>query len=254
MAQLPVPRSGPRPLAVRVPGAIDYEPADSVGFDRMPQAVVSALAGVLAGVALAANADDPVARRQKDGITYQQAKGWWAGANRYLTIDARRLLAPAEGNSLKPASGWKIDGTVSYFAPGVEPISSRWRFTGANRTGADRNRKPADDPLDVLPEQLAAPVRGATPGAWLHSDRGRAEETIVAALATEGRIRVLKCQRQASSEQALPLADWYAMTIDAPITAVRLLRTDASGRVLIGPSASPTGEAVSDAHMKAKSP
>lgn len=246
MAQPPVPRPSkltpaiPGSDARRQPGSIDYAPADAVGFDQMPQAVVDALAGILLGPPVAADAERPVAKRQADATYYQHAKGWWAGGDRYVTIDARRLLAPAEGQSLRPITGWKIDGTISHFAPGAVPVNSQWRFDPGDSGGSGKGKRPsADDPLDVLPGQLTAPIRGAEASAWREYGRGWAEETIVAGLATHGRVRVLKAQRKATSRRALEVADWHAVTLDAVIASVQPIATDPAGRVLLGPAVRP---------------
>lgn len=246
MARPPVPRSAGNSPAVpdsarRAPGAIGYEDADAVGFDQMPRSVVDALAGVLLGPPIAADAEPLVAKRRGGGTHYQQATGWWAGGDRYVSIDARRLLAPTEGQRLKPVTGWKIDGTVRYFAAGVLPTYSQWRFDAGVDEGAGKGRRSrTDDPLDVLPEQLTAPVRGANANAWRGYGPGWAEETIVAALTTPNRVRILKAQRKATSRRGLGAADWHAVTLEAPIVAVQALATDSYGRVLLGPAAQPT--------------
>lgn len=244
MAQPPVPRPSSAPAVPgadtrKAPGSIDYTPADAVGFGHMPKAVVASLSGVLLGPPLAADAEPLVAKRQADGTYYQQAKGWWAGGDRYMTIDARRLLAPAEGQTLKPITGWKIDGTISYFAAGVLPVNSQWRFDSSNGVPGKGRRPSADDPLDVLPAHLTAPVRDADARAWREYGRGWAEETIVAVVSTPGNVRVLKAQRRATSRRALDTADWHAVTLDAPITAIQALATDPAGQVLLGQAVSP---------------
>jgi hypothetical protein len=245
MADLPASRpAGKTPATTgqrQQPGSIDYTPADAVGFDQMPRAVVNALAGVLLGPPVAADAEPPVTKRQADGTYYQQAKGWWAGGDRYVTIDARRLLAPAEGQSLRPITGWKIDGIVSHFVAGIIPVNSVWRFDPGGGTEAGKGRRPnTDDPLDVLPEPLTAPVRGADVSAWREHGRGWAEETIVAPLVSPERILILKVQRKATSRRVLQTADWHAVTVDAAVSAIQALATDQTGRVLLGPAASPT--------------
>jgi hypothetical protein len=220
-------------------GSIGYGPlVDAVGFDLMPRPVIDALSGLLIGPPVAADAKPLVAKRQSDGTHYQQAVGWWAGADRYLTIDARRLLAPVEGQRLKPVSGWKIDGTVSYFRSGVMPTHSEWRFDPGTDSGAKKkSRERVSDPLDALPEELVRPVRDADANAWRRYRQGWAEETIVAALAGPDRIKVLKAQRTATSRRALDSANWHVETLDAPIASVQALTTDGYGRVLLGPPA-----------------
>lgn len=242
MAQTPMHRSSRTTLAIpgngrTAPGAIDYgTPVDAVGFEQMPQPVIDALSSLLVGPPLAADAEPSVVKRRPDGTYYQQAVGWWAGGDRYLTIDARRLLAPVEGQKLTPATGWKIDGNVRYFAPGATPHHSQWRFDRGTDTRA--NKKPrarVENPLDVLPEELTRPVRDADASAWLKFDEGWAEETIVTAVPGPDRVKVLRAQRTARSERALDSADWHVVTLDAVITSTRVLATDAQGRVRLGP-------------------
>jgi hypothetical protein len=211
---------------------------DAVGFDLMPRPVIDALSEVLIGPPVAADAEPPVTKRTPEGTYYQQAVGWWAGGDRYLTIDARRLLAPVEGQKLKPVSGWKIDGTVSYFQPTVMPVHSEWRFDPGPDTGSKKKgRKPVEDPLEALPEEITRPIRGADASAWRIYGQGWAEETIVAALAGPDRIKVLKAQRTATSRRALVAADWHVETLDATIASIQGLATDGYGRLLLGPPA-----------------
>jgi hypothetical protein len=211
---------------------------DAVGFDLMPRPVIDALAEVLIGLPLAANAEPLLTKRTPDGTYYQQAVGWWAGRDRYLTIDARRLLAPVEGQKLKPVTGWKIEGTISHLQPGVMPVHSEWRFEPGTDTGAKKkSRERVDDPLEALPEELTRPVRDAEANAWRKYRQGWAEETIVAALAGPDRIKALKAQRTATSRRSLVSADWHFETLDAPIASVQALATDSYGRVLLGPPA-----------------
>lgn len=245
MAQLPVPRPSGIPPAVagsehQPPGSIGYAPADAVGFEQIPTAVVNALAPVLLGPPIAADAAEPVTKVQPDGTYYQQVTGWWAGGDRYVTIEARRLLAPAAGQKLKPVTGWKIDGTVHHLQPGVTPSFSQWRYDpGAGGAASTGRRRLTDDPLDVLPAELTAPVRGAVASAWREYGRGWANETTVTALVTADRVRVLKAERKSTSRRGLAGADWHAVTLDAPITWIQNLLTDAYGRVVLGQAMRP---------------
>lgn len=179
-------------------------------------------------------------KRQPDGTYYQQATGWWAGGDRHVTIGARRLLAPAEGQKLKPVTGWKIDGTVHHLQPGVTPSFSQWRYDpGLGGAGSAGRRPRADDALDVLPAELTAPVRGAEASAWREYGRGWANETIVAALVTADRVRVLKAERKSTSSRGLDSTDWHAVTLDGPITWIQNLSTDSYGRVVLGQAMRP---------------
>lgn len=222
------------------PGSIEYAPADAVGFEHLPAAVLDALSGVLLGPVVAADAEEPVIRRRADGIHYQHATGWWAGENRYVTIDARRLLAFTDGRKLKPVSGWKIEGAVSHFQPGVRPTTSEWRFeAGGGGSAPPAENRVADDVLEALPGPLAAPVLGAEASAWRKMGRGWATETIVATKASPERVLVLKAERRAPSEARLAAADWQAVTLDAPIVWIQSVSTDGYGRVALGAARQP---------------
>lgn len=206
----------------------------------MPRPVFGALSELLIGLPLAADAESLVTKRKPDGTYYQQAVGWWAGRDRYVTIDARRLLTPLEGQKLKPFTGWKIDGQVSYFQPGVTPVHSEWRFDLGTDNGVEK--KPGEileNPLDALPEEITNPIRGAKANAWQKYGTGWAEETIVASLAEGYWIKILKAQRTATSRRALILADWRVETLAARIVSVQVLATDGLGRVVLGPPARP---------------
>jgi hypothetical protein len=135
---------------------------------------------VVIGTKIAAKAEPPVAKRRPDGIYYQETGR--AGAGRRLIIEARGLLAQANGRALKPITGWKIDGTISHFPTGILPVTARWPFDRRPTTmGANGQRRIVDDPLDVLPHHLAAPVGGAEVSAWQNYRRDWAEEPVVSA-------------------------------------------------------------------------
>ncbi|GEM_PF-2868182 len=245
MAQPLVPRSANSPSFPRVPtsspGQIGYVNAEAVGFEKLPRAVADALAGVMLGSPVAANADDRKAKRRADGTLYEHVTAWWAGTDRYVVIDARRLLAPAGGQTLRPVSGWRIEGTIDYYVAGVVPTTSQWRFQQSSTApGTKRTAVEVDDPLDVLPAELTGPVRGGQTDAWRQYGRGWAEETIVATLRAPARVKVLKAQRRATSRRALQIADWHAITLDSPIALAQTFATDSYGTVVLGPQTWPS--------------
>jgi hypothetical protein len=79
----------------------------------------------------------------------------------------------------------------------------------------------AEDPLDVLPEYLQAPLRGGAAGAFLETARKWARETVVAHRLDAGRVRVLRAERQAESQRSLSRSPWVITNLDAPVTSSR---------------------------------
>lgn len=209
------------------PGRVSYVEASAVGFECLPEAVRGSLLPHLVGNRLAADADEPVAKRRADGTYYQQATGWWASSDRYLDINATRPLVPAGSGRLQPAGTWTISVTVYDLTPGSIPVASSWRFDGAAAASDLKTAlRTVDDPLDTLPPPLVAPVRDGRSNAWRTWTDRSAEETVVAALQLNGRVRILKAQRRARSRRGLTTAEWQVEALDAPVTATRTLSFD----------------------------
>jgi hypothetical protein len=212
--------SHPAPGGQTPPGRVSYVEASAVGFEHLPEPVRASLIPHLLGDHLAADADEPVAKRRPDGTYYQQATGWWASTDRYLEISATRPLVSAGSGRLRPAGPWTTSTTIYDLAPGSPPVTSSWRFDGV-AAGSDLNTalRSVDDPLDTLPPPLVAPVRGGRADAWRTWDDRSAEETVVVVLRLRDRVRILKAERRAHSRRALTTAEWHATALDAPIAA-----------------------------------
>jgi hypothetical protein len=241
-AQLPVHRASmARPAVPEAElRAIDYVPADAVGFQHLPQLVRYAVSGVLIGTEVAADAEPPVASAGPTAPTTSRQPG--GGPAPTDTSSSR----PAGGSPPQPVAASKRSraGRSTGRSAISRPASCRLRPGGRSTVVPPRwappgRRRIADDPLDVLPRHLAAPVGGADASAWQKYQPGWAEETIVAALATPDRVRTLRAQRTATSRPALETADWYAVSLDAPVAAVQALGTDSRGQLLLAPATYP---------------
>jgi hypothetical protein len=146
--------------------------------------------------------------------------GWWATRSQLAVFSFRRELAPTGDNRFKPKGAWRAEGTVHQLPKGITPESSKWNLSASASQDASRP-KPSmtHDPLDALPSQLTAPVRGGEAGAFQMWNVMRAEEVIAAYRISEGRVCMLKARRQAATPESLAGTDWAASTIDAPIVS-----------------------------------
>ncbi|MDA8284995.1 MAG: hypothetical protein M0Z42_17250 [Actinomycetota bacterium] len=229
MARLPVTPGGP---PARRSGGIPaeqgaktlaYVSVPRVGFEQVPEEIVGALVaeGILVGVEVAATAEPPLAKRRAEGSHYQLVTAWWASTSCYVVLDVRRELALAGEGRLRPAGTWSATGKVFHLPDSVQMATSVWRRSG----GADGAGKPksqrTDDPLDLLPPEVAKPVMGGQADAWREFGKSWATETVVASRLFADRVRVLRATRQATSRRALDGADWALETIDAPVTGSR---------------------------------
>jgi hypothetical protein len=117
-----------------------------------------------------------------------------------------------------------VEGQLSRLGGSGGIEHSTWRYDAAGATeGAGRTPK-TDDPLDILPPDLARPVREGVAAAWRTWISKSADETVVAMYCTNERVLLLHSVREASSRRALALTDWHAETLNAPVTEREIVR------------------------------
>ena len=218
----------------RGPSNIDYVAAEAVGFEVLPDALRRMLAKLFVGTELACDAEPTVTKRRPDGSHYQLASGWWASTERLVVIEGRRPLERVDDGRFRACGEWRPSGEVMVFPSGLVAASSRWRFEGGTDRGSMAARRGVADALDALPPALAAPVVGGQSNAWRRYRRGWALEVVVAMRRVEGRVRVLRAEREATSRRALAGADWVVATLDAPIVSRDPIAPDAGSRTRIG--------------------
>lgn len=87
----------PSEIPTRSSRQIDYIPSKLVGFEYVPEHVVRQLRRdkIIAGAGIAAWAEAPVAKRRKDGSTYQVIATWWADSTRLVVFEVVRDLEDA---------------------------------------------------------------------------------------------------------------------------------------------------------------
>jgi hypothetical protein len=219
---LPVRRPGGTP-AKRSPGRIEYVEAERIGFEHVPQVLVEEMwaRGLLAGEVWAAGGDEGVAKRRPDGSHFQHIEGWWSSQWRYVQLDARRELVLGSDGRLRPGGPWQASGTIWNFSAPFVPERSVWRYQpeSANPSGRRPARHVAVDPLDTLPGSVTAPVMGGSSCAWRERGEGWASESIVASKVRDGRVLLLRANREATSMRRLAMADWVVETVDTPVAS-----------------------------------
>lgn len=241
MSDLPMPRGSATPQTSRgsapverAPGRLRYVPADRIGFEKVPDALVWELqaAKVLTGRIWLGFASDVVVKRRQDGSHYQQVLAFWASQWRYVELDGRRELRMGSDGRLRPAGPWTATGTVRDFPTALAPQRSVWRDQPSGAGARRRAQRVCDDPLEVLPRAVTGPVVGGRSQAWQILEPQSASETIVAANVTADRVLLLRARRQARSEHALELADWAIETAEVQGTQAEPFSVDPRQRTL----------------------
>ena len=221
----PVSGSG-RSLDRRGPGQLSYEEADDIGFDVVPMQIRKALRSrsLIGSQALAADGRDPIVKRRADGTCYQTGDAWWGDETRLLVIDYRRDMEQIGERQFRPAGAWRVEGQLSRLGGVGGPEHSTWSYDAAGTTGGAGRTPKTHDPLDILPPDLARPVREGVAAAWKTWNSKSADETVVAMYCTNERVLLLRSVREASSRRALALADWHAETLNAPVTEREIVK------------------------------
>lgn len=210
-------------LETRGPGEISYEPANRVGFERVPEVVVGKLWAerVLLGDELAASSEESITKKRSDGTYYQSIDAWWSSTLRYVELVIERNLQHIRGKTFKPVGLWQVSARIFVFPSGLSASKSRWCF----RTPAgEKNKRPRSgsetDIFDALPPSIADPMRGGTVDAWRFIGNRQVEEVIVGAFSTGNRVRLLHASRTAKSKTGLLGAEWIVSTLDSPVVKV----------------------------------
>ncbi len=206
---------------------IEYEMADKIGFERLPDEVVKALRSrqCLLGDEIAAGADDLITKRRKDGSHYQFMDAWWTSTRCCTIIGVTRELAAMGDGRFRPNGPWSATGTIYLLPDDLQLVHSIWQRSLSQDAVSDAKRKNdiqyTDEVIDVLPPDVALPVRGGKSDAWRVYRKGFAQETIVAMKMVGDRVRILRAVREATSKDKLDSASWTLDTLDAPVVSSR---------------------------------
>ena len=218
--------AGAQAAAPASQGVLSYTSTGPVGFEHLPQTVRTAVAAILAEPCFAAGADsDPVARRRPDGSCHQYQAGWWLtvpprGDGRFVQVEARRELVSAGTKAWKPVGEWQTSTRALRLAP-ARPRSSSWQPRVSGGSASNGDVETTHDVARILPPEVWEPVKGAKWSAWLWTyQNGSVEEEVVAALASDERVRAFVAKRAAPSRSALPAGTWQVQALEAIVVAV----------------------------------
>lgn len=208
-------------MSVRGPATVDYVAAAAVGFEIVPAVVRARLvaARLIGSTALSAGCEGLRTRRRANDTYYQSGEAWWGDATRAVLFTVRRELTHRGGDRYAPRSPWDVSGTIYYLGDVGGPERSTWQFDTATSKARNASRPvTTDEPLDLLPPDVAAPVRGGRSDVWREHDPDSAAEHLSAIRTFDDRVLLLGASRTAPNVRALTSAAWTLTTLDAPIT------------------------------------
>lgn len=207
------------------PASMDYSPASAVGFEVLPAVVRTRLKaeGVIHLKPLTASCLGLNVKRRADASHYQTGTAWWADESIATFIECQREMEHRDGMAYSARGDWIVTGVVYHLDDVGGPEVSTWEFDGRS-AGHEGSVPPAhtDDPLDLLPPDVAAPVRGGLSDVWMDIVRtgpteSRATEHLRALRVVGGEAFLLAGTRIAPAKSRLFNAEWTLTTLIAPI-------------------------------------
>ena len=213
-------------LSARGPASVDYAPATEVGFEIVPGVVRARLfaTSLIGSKALSASCEAMRLRRRSNGTYYQSAKAWWGDESRALMMTVEREMSTRGSRQYSPSGAWNVTGTLYRLGTTDRPFTTTWRFDAQGSKGTASPPVVTDDPLDLLPAEVAAPIRGGLSDVWREHSRASAAEYLTAIRIVNDRVLLLEAHRSATTTRQLLGAEWVLTTLDAPITAREPIR------------------------------
>lgn len=210
--RLPSP-SEPEPAFVRYTTRRDYGE-----WETLPRAIRCRVQPHLHGDELVGYVEPPATLPR--GATYWQTrKAWWGSSLLLAVVQARRPVALAERRA-KPAARW--EGQVRLYRLAPAPIRAQiWALKDApGAVSMLTQPRETNVPTDLLPPKLRAPVAGGRCGSLLSGRGGAVTELVMAYRTGQGSVALLRAQRQAGSEAALPGQPWESRVLETSIIGV----------------------------------
>ncbi len=207
------------------PASMDYSPASAVGFEVLPAVVRTRLKaeGVIRSKPLTASCLGLNVKRRADASHYQTGTAWWADQSIATFIECQREMEHRDGKAYSARGDWIVSGVMYHLDEVGGPEVSTWMFDGRS-AGREGSVPPAhtDDPLDLLPPEVAAPVRGGLSDVWMDivwtgPTDSHATEYLRAIRVVGGEAFLLAGTRTAPAKGSLFNAEWALTTLIAPI-------------------------------------
>lgn len=209
-------------LGVRGPTSANYVPVTAAGFEILPEIVRLSLAerAVIGPAPLCASCLNLEVKRRSDGTHYQSGSAWWCDTTRAVLIECRREVKRLEGNKFSPGGNWSVSGVIHHLDDVGGPEESTWEFEGTSSHGKGASSAiVTQDPLDLLPSEVAAPVRGGQSDVWALVSPSSVTEYLTAVKVVDAEVLFLEGKRTARSKQSLHRGAWTLTTLVAPIRA-----------------------------------
>ena len=204
----------------RGPSTIDYKPVPAAGFKILPAVVRSQLVekGIIGSKPLCASCLDLMVKERSDGTHYQVGTAWWCNQSKAVLIECQREMKLLIGKKFSPIGTWKVSGAIHHLRDVGGPEVSKWKFSGV-ASGGGESPPPVvtHEPLDLLPAEVAAPVRGGLSDVWALTSSSNATEYLTAVRIDGGDALLLEGTRTAPTETSLHRSEWKLTTLRAPI-------------------------------------
>ena len=207
-------------ISERGPSSMDYEVVPVAGFKILPAVIRDRLLaeGVIGTKSLCASCENLKVRRRADGTHYQSGTAWWGDESSAAIIWCRREMEFRSDQKFSPSGAWDVTGVKYHLGDVGGPEISKWKFDG-KPAGGDGASPPVvtNDPLDLLPPDVAAPVRGGLSDVWMRHSSSSATEHLTAIRVFDNEVLLLEANRTARTEVNLFRSEWKLTTLRASI-------------------------------------
>jgi hypothetical protein len=207
-------------ISGRGPSTANYEVAAEVGFDLFPEIARSRLFldGFIGSEPISASCSELTVRRRPDGGHYQVGTAWWGDESRAVLMECQREMEHRGGKRFAPRGDWSVSGVVHHLSGVGGRETSTWSFDSGARRGNDSSPPVlAQDPLDLLPPDVVAPIRGGFSDLWRITSSSSADEYLCAVKLVNGEALLLGATRTSRTNAGLLRAGWVVTTLVASI-------------------------------------
>ena len=149
---------------------------------------------------------------------------WWGDESRAVLIECRRQMNHQSGNRYSPSGKWNVTGVIHRLHDVGGPEKTKWKFNGSASEGDDSSPPVVThDPLDLLPPDVVAPIRGGLSDIWMLVTSSNATEYLTAIRVVDDEVLLLdiEANRTSRSEASLHRSEWKLATLASRVIKVR---------------------------------